>query len=342
VVRLKGNGKGDIIESVAMVIIVFLSLLALAMGAVPEEFTGTEAGAFAVATGTAYSVSGLSLVDDGSVTRFLNGSYDIEIGIEKDSEGPLRNYYIKATPYREGEPLKPIEKVIFVGDVDLISDPLRMENVTYIRFEKSPGKAVKIAKVSKTYFSEIFCREPAPEQIKEYIQRYSQDKEEEKWVKTIIMEESRYEHCQGSPAGAFGLMQLMATAARHVGISEDERYDPEHNVEGGIRYYRGLVERYKEHEDKHVLAAANYNCGRIGTLVSENCESETKKVYDGCWEKEIRGFTERDYCQGTYGMETYNYIRKIQRCVKYYERNTDCYNAPDGKTTGCPISSECD
>lgn len=335
-----GEGKEEILESVAMVIIVFLAILALAMGAVPKEFTGTEAGAFAVATGTAYSVSGLSLADEGSVTRFLNGSYDVEIGIEKDSEGPLRNYYIKVTPYRDGKLLKPIDKWIFVGNLDLPNDPLKMVNVTYIKFDKSSGKPVEISKVTQTHFSQTLCKEPTPEQIKEYIKKYSKDEEEKKWIKTIIMAESSYKHCQGSPAGAFGLMQLTPIAARQVGISESDRFDPERNVDGGTRYYRWLLETfYSSYDDKHILAAANYNCGKIGTLVPENCEA--KKVYTNCWEQEIKELTKTTECQGIYGQETYNYIQKIQRCVKYYERNPDCHNIPDGKTTECPKSSEC-
>ncbi|UCC91284.1 MAG: hypothetical protein JSV39_03130, partial [Candidatus Aenigmatarchaeota archaeon] len=193
---MKGTGKEEILEAIAMLIVVVLGWLIVAAAMVPKEYTGTEAGAFMVATGIAYSINGLSLAEEGSISRFLSGNYDIEIGTERDSDGPLKNYYIKVTPYRKDELLKPIDKLIFIGNLELGSDPLKMMNVTYIKFVKSSGKPVGIKRITETYFADIKCEEPSPKQIKNYIQWYSGNNEvEEKWVKTIIMVESRFEQC---------------------------------------------------------------------------------------------------------------------------------------------------
>ena len=332
-----GETEEDVLEALAMVIIVVLGLIMLFVSIMPANFTGTSAGAFAVAIGISNSISSLSIVEEGSLTRYLNGSYDIEIGLETDSDGPLKNYYIKTTAYGKGNPLSPIEKIIFIGDMQLDKDPTKLVNVTYISLTKSYGKPVKIVKTTQTRFSDAICNEPTPEKIKEYIQTYSPDKEEQKWIKAIIWTESDYVHCTDSPAGAFGLMQLTEIAARDVGISD--RFDSAQNVEGGVRYYRKLVQKYESYDDKHLLAAANYNCGSIiGTLVSQNCDAQN--IYTECWENVIKEFTRVKMCQGLGGPETYNYVDIVNKCATYYGQNPECYNKPGSGST-CQKSSEC-
>ncbi len=333
-VRVKGQ-KEEIMESVAMLIIFILSVFAIASNIIPGGWTGTEVESYSVASGIAYSMSGLSLVDQGSITRFLNGEHDLEIGLMgKDSGGPLRNYYVQAAAYREGGLLGPAVNVNFTGNVKPAKDPL--ENVSYIKFVKLPGEDVEIMKIDKNKFTDVKCTEPTPEQIKVYIDTYASE-EEKKWVKAVIMAESRFKHCVGSHVEAFGLMQLLPSTARdHLHISN--WYEAEQNVEGGISYLRELASRYEGHNDKYILAIANYNCNKILTLVRENCWD--KGVYTNCWDKEIKWRTYSEYCQGTYRRETYNHIENmIKPCVDYYEVNPDCYNAPG--EYGCPESRMC-
>jgi hypothetical protein len=334
-----GEVEEDVLRALAWVIIVVLGLLILATAIMPSNFTGTEAGAFSTATGLAYSISGLSIADEGSMTRYLNGSYDVEIGLEKDSNGPLKNYYIRLTPYRNGKTTKQTDKIIFIGNVKTDGKPVKLENVTYVQFFKKRGNPVEMSKITQNRFTTTLCNEPSPEKIKEYILKYSADAEEQKWVKSLIMVESRYVHCSDSYAGAFGLMQLMEIAARDVGISD--RFDAEQNIKGGISYLRKLVQRYEAYNDKYVLAVATYNCNAIGAFVADNCEE--KNIYQDCWEKEIKKITETK-CLGLYNeKQTYNHVDRVQKCAKYYEQNTNCFNAPDtsSKTGECPKSNEC-
>jgi hypothetical protein len=337
-----GTESETILEAVAYVVIVCLVLLAIAMTIVPKSFTGTSAGAFAAANAISYSISGLSLADQGSMTRFLNGTYDIEIGLEGGSDKALKNYYVKVTPYKDGKPLNPAETT-FIGNVKTGDKPLKIQKAGYVKLTKGYGKPVEIAQTSETSFSQAFCTEPAPEKIREYVTTYSMNDDEQKWVKTIMMAESSFVHCQGSSAGAFGLMQLMGDTARWLGVSD--RFDAEQNVKGGIKYYRSLVGRYGRYDDKNILAAANYNCGKIGTLVAVNCEA--KGIYSGCWDKMLKSLTEENECQGGTDpqtgkskQETYKYIMFIQRCSTYYAEHPNCYNAP-GQTAECPASSAC-
>jgi hypothetical protein len=72
---------------------------------------------------------------------------------------------------------------------------------------------------------------------------------------SLVYQESRFNPCATSPAGAHGLAQLMAGTARDLGV---DRYNIEQNVRGGMRYLRQQLCRY----DGNIrLALAAYNAG---------------------------------------------------------------------------------
>ncbi len=74
-------------------------------------------------------------------------------------------------------------------------------------------------------------------------------------VHAVVQAESGYDPYATSPAGAQGLMQLMPATARALGVRDP--YDPVQNVEGGVRYLRGLLDRFGDVR----LALAAYNAG---------------------------------------------------------------------------------
>jgi hypothetical protein len=75
-------------------------------------------------------------------------------------------------------------------------------------------------------------------------------------IHAIIMAESSYNPRAVSHRGAQGLMQLMPTTAKWLGI--EDSFDPAMNIDGGVRYFRRLLDRF----DGDVrLALAAYNAG---------------------------------------------------------------------------------
>ena len=75
-------------------------------------------------------------------------------------------------------------------------------------------------------------------------------------IAAVIAQESGGNQHAVSRAGAKGLMQLMDTTARSLGVSSS--FDAQQNVDGGVRYLRSLLDRYNGNIH---LALASYNAG---------------------------------------------------------------------------------
>lgn len=82
--------------------------------------------------------------------------------------------------------------------------------------------------------------------------RYGLDTE---LILRVIEAESGGDPRAVSPKGAMGLMQLMPETARALGVSDP--FDPQQNLEGGIRYLSHLMRRFGDAR----LALAAYNAG---------------------------------------------------------------------------------
>jgi len=85
-------------------------------------------------------------------------------------------------------------------------------------------------------------------------------------VKSIIKAESNFNPRAVSNKGARGLMQLMPSTGADMGVRDF--FDPEQNIDGGVRYFRFLLDNFSGDVE---LSVAAYNCGQGRVIRNGNC-----------------------------------------------------------------------
>ena len=75
-------------------------------------------------------------------------------------------------------------------------------------------------------------------------------------IHAIVRQESCFNEGAHSRVGAIGLMQLMPQTA--LGLRINDPWNPEHNIQGGIKYIAQMMKRFN---GKPKLAIAAYNAG---------------------------------------------------------------------------------
>ena len=90
-------------------------------------------------------------------------------------------------------------------------------------------------------------------QVSRSAEKYNIDEE---LIRAVIQVESGWRSDSISSKGARGLMQLMPGTAKMLGV--EDAFDPEQNIEGGVKYLAQLTDKYNGDVE---MALAAYNAG---------------------------------------------------------------------------------
>jgi hypothetical protein len=101
-------------------------------------------------------------------------------------------------------------------------------------------------------------------------------------VHAVVEAESNYQPAARSQVGARGLMQVMPSTARDLGVKSARLlFDPEENLEAGVKYLKWLLERF-DGDLTSALAAYNAGPGAVqkydGVPPFRETENYVKKV----------------------------------------------------------------
>jgi len=101
-----------------------------------------------------------------------------------------------------------------------------------------------------------------PNQFNTLIEKYAERHQvDPRLIWALIKAESNFNPRAVSPKGAKGLMQLMPGTAQRYGVTNV--FDPEDNIQGGVRYLRFLLDLF-QNDVRHSVAA--YNAGENAVL----------------------------------------------------------------------------
>ena len=173
--------------------------------------------------------------------------------------------YVQVSNYINGTPAKPAQTVQNTSSVQLpdASSVQSFDKVLQSTAKSQFGSLLKNRGVTSVdasiytnpnvNFNKRATKDEIISMIEETSSKYGIDS---KLVKAVVQQESGFNPTAKSKAGALGLMQLMPSTAKGLGVNDP--LDAKQNIEGGCKYIKSLLNRF---DGNIILALAAYNAG---------------------------------------------------------------------------------
>ena len=155
-----------------------------------------------------------------------------------------------------------------------------------------------------------------------------------KLLSSLIYQESRFQKTEKSWAGAVGLMQLMPSTAKELGVSD--LTDPAQNIKAGASYLKQLWNRWEEIPDslqRIKFTLASYNCGYSHVLDAKRLAQKydaNPKLWDQNVEKYMLKLMYPEFYNDkvvrygfVMGEEPVNYVEQIFERYDHYAQILD-------------------
>jgi membrane-bound lytic murein transglycosylase F len=149
-----------------------------------------------------------------------------------------------------------------------------------------------------------------------------------RFIAAVIFEESRFDHERVSGAGAYGLMQIMPSAARDTGVKDYSQ--PASNIEAGIKYLKVLARQFPDGqpEDRLALVLASYVIG-VGHVEDARRLARSLGYDPDCWKDSMERvlpllekpkYYKRTQYGVAQGREAVRYVNAIRKRYSLYSQ----------------------
>jgi soluble lytic murein transglycosylase-like protein len=214
-----------------------------------------------------------------SLTPFVQAESDTDASVitqTKDDFG--RTIYVnESVPVVSAHSQAPVQRneLMFWSVTEHCWKPVPSSNVRAARsaaaeVDRMLGSTEKTAPVQDLGRGQAFTPQEVDAAIEQAAARHNVDPN---LVRAVVKVESNFNPNAVSRKGAMGLMQLMPQTARQLNVSNP--FDPEQNVDAGVRHLKQLMENYGG-DVKLTLAAYNAGEGAVARSAGVPHFAETR------------------------------------------------------------------